>query len=137
MKRRQQTPLRKAQFKADELGENVTPEVREYCEQYGLLRYEVSLKARELADRGLQSMMGWLPVTEDGMSIENVIYGHFAQVLTLPTPSRNFFEFIGGRLLGKVVIAFRAFVGRLRKSPYDHDVTDFPAVIGVGQEIEA
>lgn len=72
----------KLYFKADELGPHVSPEVRNYCEQNGLLRYEVSLKARELADRGLQSMMGWLPVEKEGTKMENVIYGHFAQVLT-------------------------------------------------------
>lgn len=71
----------KLYFKADELGPHVSNEVRQYCEQNGLLRYEVSLKARELADRGLQSMMGWLPVEKEG-KMENVIYGHFAQVLT-------------------------------------------------------
>lgn len=72
----------KLYFKADELGPYVSDEVRQYCEQNGLLRYEVSLKSRELADRGLQSMMGWLPVEVNAMRKENVIYGHFAQVLT-------------------------------------------------------
>lgn len=72
----------KLYFKADELGQHVSPEVRDYCEQNGILRYEVSLKARELADRGLQSMMGWAGLTKEGVRMENVIYGQFAQVLT-------------------------------------------------------
>lgn len=88
----------KLYFKADELGPHVTPEVRDYCEQNGILRYEVSLKARELADRGLQSMMGWLPVTEDGMRKENVIYGHFAQVLTRNQVSVTECQKIPGKL---------------------------------------
>lgn len=88
----------KLYFKADELGPHVTPEVRDYCEQNGILRYEVSLKARELADRGLQSMMGWLPVTEDGMRKENVIYGAFAQVLTRNQVSVTECQKIPGKL---------------------------------------
>lgn len=72
----------KLYFKADELGKHVSDEVRQYCEDNGLLRYEVSLKARELADRGLQSLVGWAHVTKEGTRMENVIYGKFAEVLT-------------------------------------------------------
>lgn len=72
----------KLYFKADELGEHVSQEVRDYCENNGILRFEVSIKARELADRGLQSMMGWASVTKEGTRMENVIFGKFADVLT-------------------------------------------------------
>lgn len=72
----------KLYFKADELGKYVSDDVRRYCEENGLLRYEVSLKARELADRGLQSMLGWSYVSKEGTRMENVIYGKFAEVLT-------------------------------------------------------
>lgn len=72
----------KLYFKADELGKHVSPEVKDYCEQNGILRYEVSLKARELADRNLQSLPGWGYVTKEGVRMENVIYGKFAEVLT-------------------------------------------------------
>ena len=72
----------KLYFKADELGPYVSEEVRHYCESKGVLRYEVSLKARELADRGLQSLMAWARVTQEGLRMENVIYGKFAEVLT-------------------------------------------------------
>jgi hypothetical protein len=72
----------KLYFKADELGKYVSDEVKHYCEQNGILRYEISLKARELADRGLQSMLGWAHVTKEGTRMENVIYGKFAEVLT-------------------------------------------------------
>lgn len=71
----------KLYFKADSLGHYVTPEVRDYCNHQGILRYEVSLKARELADRGLQSLVAWAQVME-GQRMENVIYGKFAEVLT-------------------------------------------------------
>ncbi|HZX32361.1 MAG TPA: phage/plasmid replication protein, II/X family [Rhodocyclaceae bacterium] len=71
----------KLYFKADELGQHVSDAVRQYCADRGILRYEVSLKARELADMGLQSMAGWSQVVE-GQRMENVIYGKFAQVLT-------------------------------------------------------
>lgn len=72
----------KLYFKADELGQYVTDEVKQYCEENGILRYEVSLKARELADRGLQSMVGWAGTSKEGTRMENVIYGKFAEVLT-------------------------------------------------------
>lgn len=72
----------KLYYKADELGPHVSDEVRDYCNQNGILRYEVSLKSRELADRNLQSMVGWSYVTKEGTRMENVIYGKFAEVLT-------------------------------------------------------
>jgi len=72
----------KLYFKSDELGKYVSDDVRSYCEQNGILRYEVSLKARELADRGLQSMVGWAYVSKEGTRMENVVYGKFAEVLT-------------------------------------------------------
>lgn len=87
----------KLYFKADELGPHVTPEVRDYCEQHGILRYEVSLKARELADRGLQSLVGWSYV-EEGQRMENVIYGHFADVLTRNQVSVTECQKIPGKL---------------------------------------
>jgi hypothetical protein len=72
----------KLYFKADELGKFVSDEVKTYCEENGILRYEISLKARELADRGIQSMAGWSRVSKEGNRMENVIYGKFAEVLT-------------------------------------------------------
>jgi len=72
----------KLYFKADELGKYVTQEVRDYCDLNGILRYEVSVKARELADRGLQSLTAWAQITKEGLTMENVIYGKFAEVLT-------------------------------------------------------
>lgn len=72
----------KLYFKADELGKFVSDEVKQYCEENGILRYEVSLKARELADKGLQSLAGWGQVSKEGIRMENVIYGKFAEVLT-------------------------------------------------------
>lgn len=71
----------KLYFKADELGKYVSDDVKNYCEQNGILRYEVSLKARELADKGLQSLTAWAQIKE-GQTMENVIYGKFAEVLT-------------------------------------------------------
>lgn len=72
----------KLYFKADELGKHVSEAVRDYCNRQGILRYEVSLKARELADKGLQSLTAWAQVTKEGHTMENVIYGKFAEVLT-------------------------------------------------------
>lgn len=72
----------KLYFKADELGPYCSPEVKKYCEDNGILRYEVSLKSRELADTGLQSITAWSHVTEEGIRMDNIIYGKFADVLT-------------------------------------------------------
>lgn len=72
----------KLYFKGDELGNHVSDAVRQYCEQFGILRYEVSLKARELADTGLQSLTAWAQINKKGQTMENVIYGKFAEVLT-------------------------------------------------------
>jgi len=72
----------KLYFKADELGKHVSQEVKDYCHENGVLRYEVSLKARELADRGLQDLRAWAHVNEEGLRMDNVVYGKFAEVLT-------------------------------------------------------
>lgn len=72
----------KLYFKGDELGRHVSPEVAQYCIDNGILRYEVSLKSRELADRNLQSMVSWSRVNQEGLRMEQVIYGRFAEVLT-------------------------------------------------------
>lgn len=72
----------KLYFKADELGPHVSQEVRDYCNENGILRYEVSLKARELADHGLQSLGAWAYVNVEGLRMDNVVYGRFAEVLT-------------------------------------------------------
>lgn len=71
----------KLYFKSDSLGQHVTDDVKQYCEDNGILRYEVSLKARELADRGLQNLVAWAQVSK-GQRMENIIYGKFAEVLT-------------------------------------------------------
>lgn len=88
----------KLYFKADELGPHVSDEVRDYCNQNGILRYEVSLKSRELADRGLQSMVGWSRVSKEGTRMENVIYGKFAEVLTRNQVSVTECQKIPGKL---------------------------------------
>lgn len=88
----------KLYFKADELGAHVSPEVRHYCETQGILRYEISLKARELADRNLQSMCGWSGITDEGNRMENVIYGKFAEVLTRNQVTVNELQHIPGKL---------------------------------------
>jgi len=88
----------KLYLKADELGKHVTEEVKQYCEQNGILRYEVSLKARELADRGLQSLNGWAQVSKEGFRMENVIYGKFAEVLTRNQVTVTEIQYIPGKL---------------------------------------
>lgn len=88
----------KLYFKADELGPHVSDEVRDYCNQNGILRYEVSLKSRELSDRGLQSMVGWSRVSKEGTRMENVIYGKFAEVLTRNQVSVTECQKIPGKL---------------------------------------
>lgn len=70
----------KLYYKAAELGLFVSDEVRNYCEENGILRFEVSLKSRELADRNLNRVVCWSKV-EAGERMENVIFGKFAEVL--------------------------------------------------------
>lgn len=70
----------KLYYKAAELGKHVSDQVRDYCEENGILRFETSIKARELADRNLQRMVDWAKVT-GGCRMENVIFGKFAEVL--------------------------------------------------------
>jgi Phage replication protein CRI/Phage X family len=72
----------KLYFKADELGKHVSQEVKDYCNDNGILRYEVSLKSRELAEHGLQNLTAWSRVSKEGLRMDNVIYGKFAEVLT-------------------------------------------------------
>jgi hypothetical protein len=88
----------KLYFKADELGAHVSDEVRQYCTDNGILRYEVSLKSRELADRGLQNMVGWSYDSKEGNRMENVIYGKFAEVLTRNQVSVTECQKIPGKL---------------------------------------
>ena len=71
----------KLYFKADELGKHCSDEVREYCEAAGILRYEVSLKSRQLLRDNLQSMVSWSKVV-GGERMDNVVFGRFAEVLT-------------------------------------------------------
>lgn len=70
----------KLYYKGAELGGHASEEVRNYCESHGVLRFEVSIKARELADKNLQRMMNWARVI-GGNRMENVIFGKFAEVL--------------------------------------------------------
>lgn len=72
----------KLYYKADELGQHVSDEVRQYCESQGLLRFEVSLKSRQLSRDNLQSMVSWSKLGQDGQRMDNVVYGRFADVLT-------------------------------------------------------
>lgn len=81
----------KLYIKADSLGEHVTPEVAQYCADNGIVRHEVSLKARELADRGLQSLLGWAR-RKEGIPMENVIYADFGEIFHRNTVSHTDFS---------------------------------------------
>lgn len=70
----------KLYYKADSLGKFASEEVRKLCEELGVVRFEISLKARELADLGLNRILPWCRVVE-GMEMSKVIYGKFSEVL--------------------------------------------------------
>jgi len=70
----------KLYYKGAELGAHVTEQVKAFCEDNGILRYEVSLKSRELEDRGLKRVTAWSRM-EWGCRMDNVIFGKFAEVL--------------------------------------------------------
>jgi len=103
----------KLYFKADELGKYCDPLVAEYCESNGVLRYEVSLKSRELADRNLQNMVSWSRVDNRGLRMDNVIYGEFAEVL-----SRNHVSVMEVRdIPGKIGLIARSYING--ENPYE------------------
>lgn len=70
----------KLYYKADELGKYVSEEVKNLCESQGVVRYEVSLKARELADLGVNRILPWCRMKGEKTMAE-VIYGRFTEVL--------------------------------------------------------
>lgn len=88
----------KLYFKADELGRHCSEEVKRYCEDNGVLRYEVSLKSRELSDKGLQTMRAWARVNHEGLRMDNVIFGRFAEVLRRNSVSINEVRDVPGKL---------------------------------------
>ena len=73
----------KLYFKADELGPHVSDEVRDYCNQNGILRYEVSLKSRELG-RPRPSKHGRLVTCIEGRNQNGK--RHLRQVCRSPHP---------------------------------------------------
>ena len=70
----------KLYFKADELGQYASEKVYELCNALGVVRFEVSLKSRELADLGLNRVLPWC-LPKEGMDMAKVIYGKFSEVL--------------------------------------------------------
>ncbi|MCK9283974.1 MAG: phage/plasmid replication protein [Rhodocyclaceae bacterium] len=94
----------KLYYKAESLGQWASPDVVEYCRNNGIVRFEVSIKARELADRGLQSVTAWAR-HEKGQKMENVIFGHFAKVLDREQVSMAEIHGIPGKL-GMVAQAY-------------------------------
>ena len=87
----------KLYFKADELGKYASDEVRQYCAENGIVRYEVSLKSRELADRGLNRILTWC-MGKDGKDMGQVIYGQFDDVLKRNSVSTLDLSDIPGKL---------------------------------------
>jgi len=103
----------KLYFKADELGRHCSDAVRQYCEEVGLLRFEVSLKSRELADRGLHRILSWSRLSVEGLRMDNVVYGRFAEVLT-----RNQVSVLEVRdIPGKLGMVARAYLNG--ENPYE------------------
>ena len=70
----------KLYYKGDELGKYASEAIRKLCEELGVVRFEISLKARELFDLGLNRILNWCRLKE-GKSMENVVYGRFSEVL--------------------------------------------------------
>jgi len=87
----------KLYFKGDELGKFASEEVQRYCEDNGIVRFEVSIKSRELADRGLNRILAWCKVKE-GKDMGQVIYGQFDDVLNRNSVSTLDLSDIPGKL---------------------------------------
>lgn len=96
----------KLYIKSQALGVHCTEQLKEWVTSIGMVRHEVSIKARYLAQQKLRHINDWLP-TKEGISMENVIYNRFSDVLTRGTASLTPLEHIPKKL-GHLAIAWRA-----------------------------
>lgn len=87
----------KLYYKADELGKYASDKVKKLCEDNGIVRYEVSLKSRELADLGLNRLLPWYR-RKEGKEMAQVIYGKFSEVLRRSSVSTLELSDIPGKL---------------------------------------
>jgi len=87
----------KLYYKADELGKYASEQLKKMCEQLGVVRFEISLKARELADLGLNRILPWCRVKE-GKTMAEIIYGKFSEVLRRNSVSTLELSDIPGKL---------------------------------------
>jgi len=87
----------KLYYKGDELGKYASEQLKKMCEELGVVRFEISLKARELADLGLNRILPWCRVKE-GKSMAEIIYGKFSEVLRRNSVSTLELSDIPGKL---------------------------------------
>lgn len=87
----------KLYLKADDLGQWADEAVHQFCRELGIVRHEVSLKSRELADNGLNTILAWAR-RKEGQAMENVIYARFAEKFHRNQVSYTEMRDIPGRL---------------------------------------
>ncbi|GBG13179.1 acriflavin resistance protein [Novimethylophilus kurashikiensis] len=70
----------KLYVKGESLGDHADPQLAEWVTAQGVIRHEISLKSRYLAQNNLRQILDWYH-NEGTESMENIVYGRFAEVL--------------------------------------------------------
>lgn len=95
----------KLYVKGESLGDYADPSLSDWVKEQGIVRHEISLKTRYLAQKNLRHIWDWHE--KDGQTMENIIYGKFAEVLTRGTAVEHPIEQIPGRV-GLLANAWRS-----------------------------
>lgn len=98
----------KAYNKAESLGEYASDQLRQLVNESGVVRLEVSLKSRYLKQKALYNIHDWA-MKEGNMTMDNVVFNRFSEVLTRGAATRSEIEDIPKRL-GHIAVAWRSGV---------------------------
>lgn len=108
----------KAYNKAESLGDHVSDNLRQFVNEAGVVRLEVSLKSRYLKQKALYNIDDWAK-TEGELSMDNVVFNRFSEVLHRGSATRSEIEDIPKRL-GHIAVAWRSGVDVWGDSQYAH-----------------
>lgn len=95
----------KLYIKAESLGEHCHEQTASWVRNSGLVRHEISLKSRYLAQKKLNHINDWIDL--EGTEMDNVIYNRFTEVLHRGTALQTEIDHIPGRI-GCLASAWRA-----------------------------
>lgn len=107
----------KMYVKAESLGDDVSPEVKAWTQEQGIVRHEISLKSRYLAQNGLRKINDWKhnewviwdEELNEVPTMENVVYNRFSDVLKRGQAVRTPLEEIPGNI-GRIARDWRSGV---------------------------